>query len=48
VLASFSVSSLPVALRGMVAVFDVPPTTITTGIVMYSLAVAALSCSAPS
>jgi L-asparaginase/Glu-tRNA(Gln) amidotransferase subunit D len=31
VLMSFNVSSLPVALSGMVASFDVPPTTIATG-----------------
>jgi MFS family permease len=40
VLMSFNVASLPVSLSGMVASFDVPPTTIATGIVMYSLAVA--------
>lgn len=38
---SFNVASLPVALSGMVASFGVPPTTVATGIVMYSLAVAA-------
>jgi MFS family permease len=37
---SFNVASLPVALSGMVASFRVPPTTVATGIVMYSLAVA--------
>jgi predicted MFS family arabinose efflux permease len=37
---SFNVASLPVSLAGMVASFNVPPTTIATGIVMYSLAVA--------
>jgi MFS family permease len=37
---SFNVASLPVALSGMVASFNVPPTTVATGIVMYSLAVA--------
>ncbi|KAA0971927.1 MFS transporter [Aureimonas fodinaquatilis] len=37
---SFNVASLPVALSGMVESFGVPPTTIATGIVMYSLAVA--------
>src|SRR5262249_47055574 len=37
---SFNVASLPVALGGMVASFGVPPTTVATGIVMYSLAVA--------
>ncbi len=41
VLMSFNVSSLPVALGGMVQSFGVPPTTIATGIVMYSLSVAA-------
>ena len=40
VLMSFNVASLPVALSGMVASFGVPPTTVATGIVMYSLAVA--------
>lgn len=39
---SFNVASLPVALSGMVESFGVPPTTIATGIVMYSLAVAGL------
>ena len=39
-LMSFNVSSLPVALSGMVNSFNVPPTTVATGIVMYSLAVA--------
>lgn len=38
---SFNVASLPVAMRGMVESFNVPPTTVATGIVMYSLAVAA-------
>lgn len=42
VLMSFNVASLPVALGGMVQSFGVPPTTISTGIVMYGLAVAAL------
>jgi predicted MFS family arabinose efflux permease len=37
---SFNVASLPVSLGGMVASFGVPPTTVATGIVMYSLAVA--------
>ena len=37
---SFNVASLPVSLAGMVNSFGVPPTTIATGIVMYSLAVA--------
>jgi predicted MFS family arabinose efflux permease len=40
VLMSYNVASLPVALGGMVATFGVPPTTVATGIVMYSLAVA--------
>jgi predicted MFS family arabinose efflux permease len=42
VLMSFNVASLPVALSGMVASFNVPPTTVATGIVMYGTAVAAL------
>ena len=37
---SFNVASLPVSLGGMVQSFGVPPTTVATGIVMYSLAVA--------
>jgi MFS family permease len=37
---SFNVASLPVALSGMVNSFNVPPTTVASGIVMYSLAVA--------
>lgn len=41
VLMSFNVASLPVALSGMVKSFNVPPTEIATGIVMYSLSVAA-------
>lgn len=40
VLMSFNVASLPVALSGMVHSFGVPPTTVATGIVMYSMAVA--------
>lgn len=40
VLMSFNVAALPVSLAGMVNSFGVPPTTIATGIVMYSLAVA--------
>jgi MFS family permease len=40
VLMSFNVASLPVAMSGMVKSFSVPPTTVATGIVMYSLAVA--------
>lgn len=39
-LMSFNVASLPVSMAGMVASFGVPPTTVATGIVMYSLAVA--------
>lgn len=39
-LMSFNVASLPVAMSGMVASFGVPPTTVATGIVAYSLAVA--------
>jgi predicted MFS family arabinose efflux permease len=38
---TFNVSALPVSISGMVASFDVPPTTIGTAIVMYSLGVAA-------
>lgn len=37
---SFNVASLPVSMGGMVQSFGVPPTTVATGIVMYSLAVA--------
>jgi predicted MFS family arabinose efflux permease len=40
VLMSYNVASLPVALSGMVKSFNVPPTTVATGIVMYSMAVA--------
>lgn len=40
VLMSFNVASLPVAMGGMVKSFNVPPTTIATAIVMYSLSVA--------
>jgi len=40
ILMSFNVASLPVALSGMVQSFNVPPTTVATGIVMYSMAVA--------
>jgi predicted MFS family arabinose efflux permease len=39
-LMSYNVASLPVALSGMVKSFGVPPTTVATGIVMYSMAVA--------
>jgi predicted MFS family arabinose efflux permease len=37
---SFNVASLPVALGGMVQSFGVPPTTVATGIVAYSMLVA--------
>jgi predicted MFS family arabinose efflux permease len=37
---SFNVASLPVALGGMVNSFGVPPTTVATGIVAYSMIVA--------
>jgi len=37
---SFNVASLPVALGGMVENFKVPPTTVATGIVAYSMLVA--------
>ncbi|WP_424811901.1 MFS transporter [Roseococcus sp. YIM B11640] len=40
VLMSFNVAALPVSLAGMVSSFGVPPTTVATGIVMYSLSVA--------
>ncbi|WGF88051.1 MFS transporter [Marinivivus vitaminiproducens] len=40
VMMSFNVAALPVSLGGMVESFGVPPTTIATGVVMYSLAVA--------
>jgi len=40
VIMSFNVASLPVALGGMVDSFGVPPTTIATGIVAYSMLVA--------
>jgi MFS family permease len=40
VLMSFKLASLPVALGGMVAGFNVPPTTVATGIVTYSMLVA--------
>jgi MFS family permease len=40
VLMSFNLSSLPVALSGIVKSFDVPPTTVATAIVVYSLALA--------
>src|SRR5262245_7476538 len=42
VLMSFNVASLPVALSGMVASFNVPPTTVATGVVTYGMAVAGL------
>ena len=38
----FNVSSLPVSIAGMVESFDVPPTTVGTAIVMYSLGIAGL------
>ena len=37
---SYNVASLPVAMSGMVESFSVPPTTIATGIVAYSMIVA--------
>jgi predicted MFS family arabinose efflux permease len=37
---SFNVASLPVAMGGMVKSFSVPPTTVATGIVAYSMLVA--------
>lgn len=37
---SFNVASLPVSMGGMIKSFGVPPTTVGTGIVAYSLAVA--------
>jgi MFS family permease len=40
VIMSFNVASLPVSISGMVQSFGVPPTTVGTAIVMYSLAVA--------
>ena len=40
VIMSFNVASLPVALGGMVESFGVPPTTVATGIVAYSMLVA--------
>lgn len=39
-LMSFNVAAIPVAMGGMVESFDVPPTTVGTGIVLYSLSVA--------
>lgn len=39
---SFNVISLPISLSGLVKSFDVPPTTISAAIVVYSLAVAGL------
>ncbi|WP_155838761.1 MFS transporter [Arthrobacter castelli] len=42
VLMSFNVAALPVSLGGMVEDFGAAPTTVSTGIVMYGLAVAAL------
>lgn len=40
VLMSYNVASLPVAMGGMVESFGVPPTTVATGIVSYSMIVA--------
>lgn len=40
VLMSYNVASLPVAMGGMVESFGVPPTTVATGIVTYSMIVA--------
>lgn len=42
VLMSFNVAALPVSIGGMVDDFDVPPTDVSTAIVMYGLFVAAL------
>lgn len=42
VLMSVNVAALPISLGGMVADFGVPPTTVSTAIVMYGLVVAAL------
>jgi MFS family permease len=42
VLMSFNVAALPVSLGGMVEDFGVPPTTVSTAIVTYGIAVAAL------
>lgn len=42
VLMSFNVAALPVSLGGMVSDFGVPPSTVSTTIVMYGIAVAAL------
>lgn len=42
VLMSFNVAALPISLGGMVSEFGVPPTVVSTTIVMYGLAVAAL------
>jgi MFS family permease len=42
VLMSFNVAALPVSIGGMVEDFDVPPTDVSTAIVMYGLFVAAL------
>jgi MFS family permease len=42
VLMSFNVAALPVSIGGMVEEFEVPPTAVSTAIVMYGLAVAAL------
>lgn len=40
VMMSYNVASLPVAMGGMVETFGVPPTTVATGIVTYSMIVA--------
>lgn len=40
VMMSYNVASLPVAMGGMVQTFSVPPTTVATGIVTYSMIVA--------
>jgi MFS family permease len=40
VIMSFNVAALPVSMSGMVESFGVPPTTVGTGIVLYSLSVA--------
>lgn len=42
VLMSFNVAALPISLGGMVQDFDIPPTTASSTIVVYGLAVAAL------
>src|SRR5262245_32409339 len=42
IIMSFNVAALPVSLDGMVESFDVPPTTVATGIVVYGMLVAGL------